>query len=231
MVQARCTARKKRTEDQCGSFAMANGKCAVHGGKTPTGFALPQTKTGRYSRHLPTRLASKYEQAIADPELLALRDDIGLLDTRLGLVVAALDTGESRESWVALMAAVSSLEDQWQKLLDDGEPPEEMERTVEAIARLVRQGLSEGYVWSEIRGLLKERNDLVSSERKRLVEMQQYITHERAMLLFGAVMDAVQRHVRDPRALAAVAHDLRALAARGDGRSDTAESVAGVAAG
>jgi hypothetical protein len=204
---------------------MANGKCAVHGGKTPTGFALPQTKTGRYSRHLPTRLASKYEEAISDPELLALRDDIGLLDTRIGQVVAALDTGESKESWTALLSAVSVLEDQWAKLLDDGEPPEDMERTVEHIATLVRQGLSEAYVWGEIRGLLRERNDLVSSERKRLVEMQQYITHERAMLLFGAVMDSVQRHVHDAHALAAVAHDLRALSTRGDGGSYPAESV------
>lgn len=197
---------------------MDNGRCHKHGGATPVGFGLPQTVTGRHSKYLPTRLIGRYQEAVSDPELLALRDDIGLLDTRIGQVVAALDTGESRESWVALMAAVSSLEDQWQKLLDDGEPPEAMERTVESIGRLVRQGLSEGYVWSEIRGLLKDRAGLVASERSRLVELQQYVTSERALLFVHAVMASVKQHVSDRRALAAISADLARLSDVRDSR-------------
>lgn len=187
---------------------MPNGRCHKHGGATPSGIASPQFKTGRYSKYLPARLAGRYQEAVSDPELMGLRDDIGLLDTRIAQVVVALDTGESRESWVALMAAVSSLEDQWQKLLDDGEPPEDMERTVESIGRLVRSGLSEGYVWSEIRALLKERAGLVASEQKRLVDMQQYVTSEQAMTFVGALMASVRRHVSDPVALAGISADL-----------------------
>lgn len=221
--QRRCTARRKNGQGHCTSFAMANGKCRVHGGASLSGLASPVLVSGRYSKHLPTRLIGRYEAALSDPELLALRDDVSLLDTRIGQVVAALDTGESRECWVALMATVSTLEDQWQKLLDDGEPPEEMERTIESIGRLVRAGLSEGYVWSEIRGLLKERAALVASEQKRLVDMQQYVTAEKALLFVSAVMDSVRRHVHDRDALIAISADLGRLADVRDG-SDAAAS-------
>lgn len=212
-----CGAKKRGKDETCRGIAMANGRCRLHGGATPVAFGLPQTVTGRHSKYLPTRLLGRYQEAVSDPELLALRDDIGLLDTRIGQVVGALETGESRETWVALMEAASTLEDQWQKLLDDGEPPEEMERTVESIGRLVRSGLSEGYVWSEIRGLLKERSALVASERSRLVELQQYVTSERALLFVHAVMASVKQHVSDRAALAAISADLARLSDVPDG--------------
>lgn len=209
--QPKCGARRKNGQGNCTSFAMANGKCRVHGGASLAGIASPQYISGRYSKFLPTRLIGRYQQAMTDPDLLALRDDISLLDTRIGQVVAALDTGESKETWVAMLAAVSKLEEQWQQFLDSGEPPEQMERTVESIGTLVRSGLSESYVWNEIRGLLKERAELVANERKRLVEMQQYVTAEKAMLFVGAVMDSVRRNVSDRDALAAISGDLARL--------------------
>ena len=44
----------------------------MHGGTTPRGLALPQTRTGRFSKDLPTRLLANYQAAPADPEMLAL---------------------------------------------------------------------------------------------------------------------------------------------------------------
>lgn len=191
---------------------MSNGRCHKHGGASLSGLASPVLVTGRYSKHLPTRLISRYQQAVSDPDLLALRDDIGLLDTRIGQVVSALDTGESKEAWVSLLSIWSTFEEQFQSLLDTGEPPEEMEGTVSKVSTLIRSGLSESYVWSEIRGLLKERADLVANERKRMVELQQYVTAEKAMLFVTAVMDSVRRNVSDRDALAAISADISRMA-------------------
>lgn len=215
--QPKCTARRKNGQGHCTSFAMANGKCRVHGGASLSGLASPVLSSGRYSKYLPTRLISRYQQAISDPDLLALRDDIGLLDTRIGQVVGALDTGESKESWVALLSIWSTFEEQFQSLLDTGEPPEEMEGTVSKVSTLIRSGLSEAYTWGEIRGLLKERAELVANERRRMVELQQYVTAEKAMLFVSAVMDSVRRHVSDRDALAAISGDLARLSNVRDG--------------
>lgn len=191
---------------------MGNGVCYHHGGKTPSGIASPNFKTGRYSKYLPARLAGRYEQAVSDPELLALRDDIALLDTRLAQTVSALDTGESRESWTLLSSLWQEFEAGWKDM-----PPDDMERAVERMGAVIRDGLSAGYVWQEIRGLLKERAALVAGEQKRLVDMQQYVTSEQAMTFVGAVMASVRKHVDDRRALAAIASDLTQFSLRAGG--------------
>lgn len=196
---------------------MPNGRCHKHGGATPTGIGLPQFKTGRYSKYLPARLAGRYEQAASDPELLALRDDIALLDTRIAQTVAALDTGESKEAWSSLFALWQQIDQDMSHLLDEGETPETMERTIAALGETIRRGLSEGYVWQEIRGLLKERAALVAGEQKRLVDMQQYVTATQAMGFVAAVMASVRKHVGDRSTLAAISADLTGLSLRPGG--------------
>lgn len=201
---------------------MSNGKCAVHGGKSLAGIAQPGFKTGRYSRYLPARLVGRYEEAAADPELLALKDDIALLDTRIAQTVAALDTGESADAWSSLFALWQQLDQDMSALLDSGETPEAMERTVAALGETIRSGLSQGYVWGEIRGLLKERAALVAGEQKRLVDMQQYVTATQAIGFVAAVMASVRRHVRDRDALAAIGSDLTQLSVLGSGAAGRA---------
>lgn len=59
---------KTRGGTPCKSPAMENGRCRMHGGKTPHGDALPQYKTGLYSKYAPAQVRSKIEQFLdADP--------------------------------------------------------------------------------------------------------------------------------------------------------------------
>lgn len=67
---------------------MPNGRCRLHGGRTPAGVASPHFKTGRYSKVLPARLLERYQTALADPDLLAMHDEIALLDAQLQEIVA-----------------------------------------------------------------------------------------------------------------------------------------------
>src|SRR5690606_3084472 len=66
-------------------------RCRLHGGLTPAGASHYNFKTGRYSKVLPARLRERYEEAAADPELLALREDIALLDSRLDDLLKRVD--------------------------------------------------------------------------------------------------------------------------------------------
>src|SRR5579871_5515650 len=91
MIQ-RCGA-KTRSGGSCRQWAMPNGRCRMHGGKTPRGPALPQYKHGRYSKVLPADLAARYAEARTDQELVAFRDDIALVDARLADVLARLGQG------------------------------------------------------------------------------------------------------------------------------------------
>lgn len=139
--------------------------CYHHGGRTPSGIAAPSFKTGRYSKHLPTRLLATYEDAKRDPNLLVLQDELALVDARISFLLSGNNQSED--------------------------------------------------TWEEIRNLIEQRRKLVESERKRLVELQQVVTADQAMLLIRAVVASVREHVRDPAILRAITEDLARLSVAG----------------
>src|SRR3954452_17185048 len=93
---------KTRSGAPCRTRPMPNGRCRMHGGKSLAGAASPAFKTGRHSTYLPVRLLAGYQEAERDPELLALRDEIALIDSRLADVLSRVDSGESSRIWRSL---------------------------------------------------------------------------------------------------------------------------------
>ncbi len=90
-ITRQCTARSKRSGEQCRKHAMRGRTvCLAHGGKTPRGATSPHFKTGRYSRSLPGHLVAAYEQALHDPTLMSLRDEIALTDALIGETLSQL---------------------------------------------------------------------------------------------------------------------------------------------
>lgn len=200
-----CGARRKNGEP-CQMAAMPNGRCRIHGGKSLSGIQAPAFKTGRHSKYLPARLQERYEQAIADSALLELRDEIGLVDSRLSDLITRVESGESGEVWRLLRSTF----DEFGKARSSGKVPE-MTQHLAAIEHLIIRGLADYAAWSDIHSTLEQRRKLVESERKRLVEMQQMITAEQAMVMLAAITDTVRRHVTDRDALAAISADITRL--------------------
>lgn len=185
---------------------MPNGRCRLHGGKSLGGIASPTYQTGRYSKYLPARLSARYQEARTDGELLALREEIALTDARLGDLLARVDTGESGALWRQLMdvrmeliTAIKASDQKGQK------------EYIGLILDLISQGHADYHAWGEVAAVLDQRRRLVESERKRLTEMQQMITAERAMVLLNAVVGVIQTHVHDRTTLAAISTDIQRL--------------------
>jgi Spy/CpxP family protein refolding chaperone len=194
---------------QCKGKAMPNGRCRLHGGLTPAGIASPNFQTGRYSKYLPQRMLERYSEAQADPELIALREDVALVDARLGDLLKQVDTGESGALWAKLDAAFekySKFKDRADKILDANAAFNECEHLIQA-------GVSDRYAWAEVSALIEQRRKLVESESKRLKDMQQMVTVEKAMALISALADSVRRNVTDRKQLAAIQSDLIRLTA------------------
>lgn len=173
--------------------------CYIHGGKTPIGPALPQYQNGRYSRYLPERMLDRYHEAEADSELLALRAEVALIDSRLLDVLQRVDTGESSRIWSQLRDAVTNLETA--QLIEDQVA---IRFAVASIKKLVNAGVADWAAWSDVRTLIQERKGLVESERKRLVEAQRMIAVDQAMSVMALLIEAVRRHVPDAVALRAI---------------------------
>lgn len=86
----------------------------MHGGRQKRGIAHHKTVTGRYSSDIPTHLASRFHASQSDPDLLNLRTDIALIDSRIGELVATLVDTPSPDTW----EAITELTEQRRKLVE-----------------------------------------------------------------------------------------------------------------
>lgn len=210
---AQCTA-KTRGGDQCKQPAI-NGttKCRYHGGASLVGIAHPNFKTGRYSKHLPTRLAARYGEALADPQLLELREEVALTQTRQTELLDQLDSGLSLARWRSAQAAYGDLLAAMQEKDGAG-----LQRAMIALEDALGVHVTnDAAVWEQVIELSEHRRRLVESEHKRLVSMQQLISAEQGMALIARLTESVRKHVSDPSILAAIAAELRRIINAGAG--------------
>lgn len=60
---------------------MGNGRCRMHGGKTPNGIASPNWKTGRWGATIRNpKLRDHFYAALSDESVRSLQRDIAILD-------------------------------------------------------------------------------------------------------------------------------------------------------
>jgi len=198
---------------------MPNGRCRIHGGKSLAGITHPAaTQGGRYSKYLPDRLSARYEESKHDGELLALREEIALTDTRLNDLLARVDTGEAGELWRTLRQTWVASERFRADYDAKGDTVDGLKARVsffeafDALGLLTAEGAADYAAWDEVHKMVAQRRALAETETKRLDKMRQFIPAERANLLMAAVLNSVRAHVTDPVVLSAIAADVRSLA-------------------
>ena len=164
----------------------------MHGGTRVSGIAHHSTKTGRYSKYLPARLAARYEEAQTDDELLGLREEVALTDSRLSDLLGRVDTGESGDAWKQADRALS----EFRKALAKDDPTS---RAVafDALKSAIDSGRSDYTAWDEIHKLIEQRRRLVESERRHLEQMGQMVAVSQIMLLIGQLTALIREHVHD----------------------------------
>jgi hypothetical protein len=222
LKMAKCTAKCKATGERCKRNAVTGYTvCQVHGagaprkgraGGRPANHNL--VTVGRYSKHLPTRLVEDYEKSLKDPELLNLRDEISIIDTRIVDVMGRVDSGEAgtlwhkaRSNFIDMQAAIAA------------QNVEDMQRSINMLNTVLGQGIGDWHAWDEVTKLMEQRRRLVESERKRLVEMNQVITSERALILIAAIVDIIKTHVIEKPTLKAITWEIETLLKFGNDRS------------
>lgn len=201
---AQCTAKAKSTGNQCNRSAVEGStKCTVHGGLTPKGIASPHFKTGRHSKYIPVGIMDTYHAHLADENKLVLDSEIALVDTRISEIIEDLGDYNSADLWYKLY----DMKRKYQSAKD------EIERlkSLTAMLELIEMGASYTSKWAEIYASIEQRRKLVESERKRLVEAQQTIQVEQALVLVTALLNAVKSNVSDKQALIAIQSEFNRL--------------------
>lgn len=182
---------------------MPNGRCRVHGGMTPSGVAAPTFATGRWSRHVPTRLAARVAESEADPNLISLRSEIALLDGRIAELLEQVDNSEAGELWKRCKEAMRELD----KAKDDGSRYE----AISNLRFLIGEGYKDYMSWMEIRHSIEDRRRLADSERQRLKDLQAMIDAKSVTILIGQIGLIIRDHVTDKNTLRKIAAAIASL--------------------
>lgn len=190
---------KTRTGAPCKAAAMPNGRCRLHGGKSPGGIASATFKTGLYSRYLPTRLKGAYEEGLANPKLLELKEQVALVDARIVEQLQRLNTGEHDAAWKLLKETFTVLKTSYLNGDADKVPG-----AIRAMEQIISDGEKDVEAWAGIYESVDLRRRLAESERKALVQSEQMMAVSEVMLMVGAILAGVKEHVKDRQALAAI---------------------------
>jgi hypothetical protein len=178
----------------------------MHGGRTLVGLAALRLITGRYSKLLSTRLEADYERSAHDPELLALRRELALVDVGINDLLGRVDRGEAGRLWHHAPAA-------WQTFKHAQAEGRPLLQTCAALEldELLEQAVGDKAAWHEILQFIEQRRKLVEGEAKRLMAMQQMMTKEEAMLWLSILVAILKRHITDRETLQKICLDLNAL--------------------
>ena len=187
-------------------------RCKYHGGASPKGIMSPHFVHGKYTKYMPDRLAERYQQAEQDDELLNLRSDIALLYARLTDLLSDVETAASAELWLELGAAFESLRGALKK-----QDARATRRALTNMEMLISRGVGQADTWTEVYDVLERRRKLIESERKRLVDMHQMISVEKALTMIANIQSVIKENVKDKDALRAISQALRDLSIRGVG--------------
>jgi hypothetical protein len=203
----------------CLQPAMRNGRCRMHGGKTPRGAELPQFSHGRYSKAIPDRLSVRYEEALSDAERHDLRHEIALSEAEIDDLLAGMGRGESD----SLLLLLQDRERQMRAAKTRGDS-ERAGRRLREILTLIRCGGDESLAWKDVDGWIARKTRTVEADARIAATKQQMISVEEMMALIALILSAIRRHVPDQSVRNALAQEIRAAAELED-RNDTVISL------
>jgi hypothetical protein len=190
--ERRCTAKSKQTGQRCARWTTPGSQvCYYRGGRTPRGIASPAFRHGRYSKRLTAELLDHYRSATLDPDILALEEEIALLDGRIRSILADL---------APVAAWVEDLKGTLLKLdlaLGDGDLLKVAENAA-ALNEVVDSGGDDADRWAEVANLVEQRRKLTQTERKRLVEARQFVPLLEARAVIARLVEGVRAEVDDP---------------------------------
>ena len=208
---------KKRSGGTCRAIGRGNnGRCRFHGGATPaagpTHPSYVHGKSSKFMEALPAHLKEGYEASTGDPDVLSVRSEMGLMDTRMLELIERLTTGESKDMLESLADKLHDMDDE----MGLEEPNiASLGGMVVSMKRMIKRRRSDRGTWEEIRDTAEGRRKLSDTERKLLEAKQAAIDAAELRAIMAFILGSVKEHVIElpggPAAVSAIAHDVRRL--------------------
>jgi hypothetical protein len=185
---------------------MLNGRCRLHGGKTPVGIASPNYKHGRYSAFMPQKLLRGYARQVRDPDLLQQRDEIALIDSLIFEALERMSDADSPATWLQLRRLWRTM-----KHANDAGDMRRAAAKMAAIDEVIRRGASDLDQREDVLYLIERKRRVIESQSRREVQERLFISYDDAAAMFREVVEAVSSVVSDPDQLAEISRRWSAI--------------------
>ena len=119
-----------------------------------------------------------FEEALQDPELLALRSDLALCEVQIVSILKHASPGGGSDVWADLMRA----QDRYDKAIA-ADDVAGMGNALKDVKTSIQEGNTQWSIWRELRETMDLRRKISIAEQKRLIGMQQTMTVEQVMAL------------------------------------------------
>ncbi len=171
-------------------------RCSKHGGAVPSGIASTSFKVGKTKKYLPKRLLAQFENSQKDRNLLELRFEISLADSRIVELTAELDKKSNTEHFGDVKRAVRKLK----RDIKNGVDSDVVALSLDSIEHMLTVGVKNNAVWKHIGEWSDRRQRLAESEQKRLIAGRHMISVERMTMYVTKILEIILKHVPDQRA-------------------------------
>lgn len=190
---------KNRSGGRCKNAGTgAGGRCKFHGGASLVGVASPTWKHGRHSKHMPARLAERYQEGLRDPDLLSLRSETALADARIGELLEAIGQTGNVRMWREARGKLDAFKLSAGRQKGAGSARVALQELDDLIAR----GLSAAATWDELREWLDTRRKLSETETKREKDLMQLVPINQMHAVMVAFFSEVKQVVTEREVLA-----------------------------
>ncbi|MCA8999105.1 MAG: hypothetical protein KDA80_19040 [Planctomycetaceae bacterium] len=199
--QSKVCGAKNRQGKPCQSYAMPNGRCRKHGGKSrPPGPNHPTYKHGKRSKaRLPDNLAEQVRKEMAVQNFLNLDESTAIIRVRRNELLKKLDGAADLPSLKQIDKNISAA----RKHLKDGNEAEAREVLRELEAQVERL-VSHQTTWAEIQKTIEQERKLITSERDAMFKAGTLISTTQAVHAMNLLVGAAVEHLTDPKAVEAI---------------------------
>lgn len=195
-LRRRCGA-KKRDGTPCMANPMPNGRCRLHGGKSPIGTASGTYKHGLRSKLrsvLPANMREVHDAVVNDPSRIEMTEHLGVLNSMLF---------DSISKWSDGAAAVfPDLRQSWSQFRIEMAKGQRMNKETMAqlgakIGELIDTGHADYLARDETRSIIQDIRRVSDTERRRLVAAEQMTSNDAVAVLVTNLVNIVLEEVTD----------------------------------
>jgi hypothetical protein len=158
---------------------------------------------------MPERLMTTYDESRNNPDLLSLREEAVVLETRLCELLKSVDYRQSEEGWKQAMTLYKRF--QACALKKDGAG---IEAALHDLGTILKAGPSHSEeIWENIQQVIEDKRRVVETIAKQ--ELLGAVTIERVMSLFVGMAEAVKDNVQDLKARRSIYDRFESMITRG----------------